>query len=97
MDNIPKRQFQPFPGWIIAKPYISEEQTFKSLKEEAGSAQKSEVIAIGGSYNDDHGNLRECPCEVGEIILHQYISDDYEQGFDKFRAIKFHQVIAKLA
>jgi len=90
------KTFYPLPGWILAKPYISEDQTFKSIKEEAGYAQKSEVLACGESYKDDHGNLRECPCEAGDIILHQYAQDDYELGFDKFRAIKFYQVIAKL-
>jgi len=95
MNNISKT-FSPFPGWIIATPYISKTQTFNSLKEEAGSAQKSTVIAIGDSFIDDHGNKRECPCKVGDVVLHQYVNDDYELGMDKYRAIKFYQVIANL-
>ena len=88
--------FSQCPGWLIAKPYISEEQTFKTLKEEAGSAQKSEVLAVGLAYTDDHGNFRHPPCKVGDIILNTYIQNDYEMGFDKFRAIRFFEVIGVL-
>jgi co-chaperonin GroES (HSP10) len=88
--------FAPAPGWLLCKPYISEEQTFKNLKEEAGSAQKSEVLAVGGEYIDDHGFVRKPPCEVGDVILHEYINTDYEVGFDKFRAVRFFQVIGVL-
>jgi co-chaperonin GroES (HSP10) len=88
--------FAPCPGFILAKPYISEEQTFKNLKEEAGSAQKSEVLAVGDKFVDDHGNLRTPPCKVGDVILHSYIQNDYEVGFDKYRAVRFYEVIGVL-
>lgn len=88
--------FAPSPGWLITRPYISKEQTFNSLKEEAGSAQKSEVLSVGSEYVDDHGFIRKSPCKVGDVILHSYIQDDYEVGFDKFRAVRFFQVIGVL-
>lgn len=93
MRSISKKQFAPSPGWILGKPYLSEDQTFRSLKEEAGSAQKSEVLAVGLDYVDDHGNLRKSPCKVGDVIVHSYIQNDYEMDFDKFRAIRFFEVI----
>ncbi len=88
-----KSPFSPVPGWIIAIPYIEEEKTFKSDKVVAGEAQKSEVLAVGDSFIDDHGNLRTPPCKVGDIIIHSYIQNDYETDFNKFRAIKFFEVI----
>jgi len=85
--------FVPTSGQIICKPYIDENQTFKSVKEEAGYAQKSEVVAIGSSYVDDHGNIREPMCKKGDIILHKYAQDDYELDFEKYRVIHFSMLL----
>jgi len=85
--------FEPTPGNILCKPYISPDQTFVSAKEEAGYAQKSEVIAVGKEVIDDYGNIRKPPCKKGDIILHKYAQDDYELGFIKYRSIHFNMVL----
>lgn len=89
-------EIYPLPGFIVTKPYLSPNQTFQSVKEESGFCQKSEVVAIGGSYTDDHGNLRECPVKVGDVILHKWSTDDFDIEFTKYRAVPFYTVIAKL-
>jgi co-chaperonin GroES (HSP10) len=90
------RKFEVSPGWIIARPYIEKEKTFISNKEVAGDIQKSEVLFIGDNYLDENGNLRNSPCKIKDIILHQYTSNDTEIGFDKYRAVRFYEVIAIL-
>ena len=80
-------------GWLITIPYVSKDSTFVSEKETAGFSQKSEIISVGGSYRDDHGNLRKSPCKKGDIVIHEYAQHEFEFGFSKYRAIKFHQVI----
>ena len=96
MTNKSKPSFKPLPGWIITKPYLPKDQTFVPGKESAGEAQQSEVIAVGGSYKDDHGNLRVMNLKKGDVILHFYAQQTYEVGFDKYRAVPFSQVIGKL-
>lgn len=88
--------FKANPGFIIAKPYIETDQTFVSDKENPGFSQKSEVLEVGGSFIDDHGNLRKPSCDKGDIIVHEYAQNEYEVGFEKYRAIKFYQVIGIL-
>ena len=89
-----KPQFIAQPGWIIAKPYISKDQTFISEKESSGDAGKSEVLAVGGEFMDEHGNIRHIEVKVGDVILHIYSQNSYEMGFEKYRAVHFSQVIA---
>ncbi len=93
MANKLKSPFVAQPGFIIARPYVSKDQTFVSVKESAGDAQQSEVISVGKDYIDDHGNKRAAEVEVGDIILHFYAQHTYEVGFDKYRAIHFSQVM----
>lgn len=83
-------------GQVILKPYIPKETTFVSSKEEAGESQKSEVVAVGESYKDDHGNLRECPVSVGDIIIHRYAQETFEIDHELYRAVPFYQIIAKI-
>ena len=94
MDRIPKPQFIVLPGWIIAKPYISKEQTFISEKESSGDAGKSEVLFVGDEYIDDNSNKRTTEVKVGDVILHIYSQNSFELGFDKYRAVHFSQVIS---
>lgn len=88
-----KVDIHPSQGVIIGTPYVNKSSTFKSVKEEAGYAQLSEVIAVGSSFIDDHGNLREPTCKCGDIILHSYVQDDREIDFQNYRFIKFFQVL----
>ena len=82
-------------GHIITKPYIVE-STFRSVKEEAGESQKSEVVAVGDFYLDDHGNTRECPVKVGDIIVHRFAMETVEVDGEQFRIVPFYQILAKL-
>lgn len=94
MSNSSKLQFDPLPGWLLTKPYITKEQTFISEKESSGDAGKSEVLEVGDTYIDDHGNERRTNVKVGDIILHIYSQNTFEMGFDKYRAVHFSQVIS---
>lgn len=84
---------EALPGFIIAKPYIPDDQTFVTAKESAGFGQISEVLDVGGEYLDDHGNLRTSPVEKGQVILHVYSPDEFTMKFETYRAVHFSKVI----
>jgi co-chaperonin GroES (HSP10) len=92
MSNKTKSPFEPMPGYLIVKPYIPN-TTFKSEKEIAGEARASEVLAVGDSFIDDHGNKRTIDVKVGDVILHTYDQNDFEIGFDKYRAVHFSRIL----
>jgi co-chaperonin GroES (HSP10) len=85
--------FKPQAGYIITTPYTSKDATFVSDKETDGWAGISEVLAVGEEYIDDHGNLRQTKVKKGDIILHLYSQNTFEEGFTKYRAVHFSQVI----
>ena len=87
--------FKPLPGWIIVKPYLPKDDIFVSEKDSAGDAQRSEVIAVGGEYIDDHGNKRTSQVKKGDIILHFYAQHTFDISLGHYRAVHFSQVIAK--
>jgi co-chaperonin GroES (HSP10) len=93
MTNMSKTPFDAMPGWLIVKPYVDKEATFVSEKESAGFSQKSEVLEVGKPVVDSYGILRKPPCKKGNIIIHEYAQNEFEIGFDKYRAIHFSQVI----
>jgi co-chaperonin GroES (HSP10) len=88
--------FKTLPGWIICKPYIPKDETFVSVKESAGYSQRSEVVAVGDTFIDENHIEWKPTCKVGDIIMHEYAQNEFELSFDKYRAIKFYQVIAVL-
>jgi len=81
------------PGYIITRPYIPD-TTFGGVKESAGEAQISEVVAVGKEFTDDHGNKRTTDVKVGDIILNSYTQHDFISGeYGKYRAVHFSQII----
>lgn len=85
----------PLPGIVICKPYI-QDSTFQSDKEEPGESQKSVVFQVGGSITDDHGNFRECPVEIGDVIVHRYAIETFEFNHEPYRIVPFYQIFTKL-
>lgn len=85
--------FDALPGYLLCKPYVETDQTFQSAKESAGDLQRSEVVSVGASFVDDHGNIRESPAKKGDVILHRYTSNTGTIGFDEIRAVHFSDVV----
>lgn len=85
--------FKANPGFIIAKPYIETDQTFKSEKETSGDCQQSIALDVGPDYIDDHGNSRTTKIKTGDVFLHIYETNTFEIGFEKYRAVHFSRVI----
>lgn len=79
----------PIPGWILAIPYIIPDSIFSSVKEVSGESMKSEVIAIGEDLTDDNNILRKPNCKLGDIIIHKYLSEDFNIGTTKYRFVHF--------
>jgi co-chaperonin GroES (HSP10) len=88
-----KSPFKPLPGFLICKPFIDKDDTFKSEREISGDCQISEVIAVGDDYIDDHGNSRNTKVKIGDTIVHLYESNTFTIKFDKYRAVHFSRVI----
>jgi hypothetical protein len=85
--------FKCNPGWIIAKPFVDKDDTFKSATETGGDCQVSQAIEVGSEYTDDNGNLRKPIVKKGDIFLHLYESNTFTIKFDKYRAVHFSRVI----
>jgi co-chaperonin GroES (HSP10) len=92
MSNISK--FKALPGFIIAIPHIVKE-TFNSSKLTAGDCQKSEVIAVGDKYVNDYGKAFDAPVKVGDIVLHRYTSDSWEENSQEYRVVHFNNIFGK--
>ena len=82
----------PVSGYILTIPYIQKDSMFTSIKELSGETMKSEVVAVGSELMDDGGFKREAPCKVGDIILHSYLSEDFNLGTIKYRFVHFSNV-----
>lgn len=93
MSNISK--FKALPGYVIATPFIVKE-TFNSSKLTAGDCQKSEVLLVGESWFDSNGLEVKPPVKKGDIILHRYTSDSWEESMQEYRVIHFTNIFGKL-
>lgn len=85
-------KIKPFPGYILATPYINEDEVFKSVKETDGMDQKSVVIAIGDDVLDDNGNTRTTQARLKDIIVHAYSNKEFEIEFTKYRWVHFSEI-----
>lgn len=85
-------QIKPIPGWILAVPYIIPDSIFTSVKEVSGESQKSQVIAVGEDLIDDNGIGRKPNCKIGDIVVHKWLSEDFNIGTIKYRFIHFADV-----
>lgn len=82
----------PHPGYVLARPYIENNNTLVSIKDEDGLDQKSEVLSVGDSITDSQGILREAHVKKGDIVLHAFNNSEFTIGSDRFRFIHFTQL-----
>lgn len=82
-------QITPISGWILVIPYLQPDSIFQSVKESSGESMKSEVIAIGDDLTDDNGIIRKPNCKIGDIIVHKWLSEDFNIGTTKMRFVHF--------
>lgn len=82
----------PAPGYILAIPYVNEDEVFKSVKETDGQDVKSIVLAISSGVIDAEGVLRTAPCRVGDIVISAYSNKEFEIAFTKYRFLHFTEI-----
>lgn len=95
LDQI-DHNIKPSPGYLLAIRYIPKTTGIVSLhqsaKETDGQDQKSTVLAVGESVDDNNGVTRFSPCKKGDIIIHAASMSEFEIGTDKYRFVHFTQV-----
>lgn len=82
----------PVKGWLLGVPYIKKDSLFTSAKEVSGETMCSEIIAVGDTLIDDNNIERKAPCQVGDVIYHKFLSEDFNVGTTKYRFIHFADV-----